>query len=121
MNNYALYLDDMRYPPQTGDSWVLCRTVATMLDILNERGVPSLASFDYELGHTDPGNTGGDAVIAFLNYLISNPQAGEAIDLDVRLHTSSGAGKAHMAQLLKQSQGLCEEAGVRLKHRYCGS
>lgn len=117
-NTYALYLDDMRYPPQTGDNWVLCRTVATMLEILNENGIPTLASFDYELGHTDPGNTGDDAVIAFLDYLISNPQEGEGVELEVRLHTSSGYGEARMAQLLKQSHGLCEEVGIRLTHRY---
>ena len=76
------------------------------------------ASFDYELGHTDPGNTGNDAVSAFLNFLTANPQEGESVELEVRLHTSSGYGEARMAQLLKQGYSDCEKAGIRLVHKY---
>jgi hypothetical protein len=89
-----------------------------MQDILNERGIPLVASFDYELGRTDPGNSGEDAVVAFLDFLISNPHEGELIDLEVRLHTSSGYGEARMAQLLKQSHDVCLAAHIRLLHRY---
>ncbi len=117
-NAYALYLDDIRNPPQTGEDWVLCRTLRGMREILEDRGIPMLASFDYELGGTDPGNDGADAVSMFIDYLISNPRKGELIDLEVRLHTSSGYGATRMAQLLKKSHKACEVAGIRLIHRF---
>lgn len=119
MEDYALYLDDIRHPPRTGENWVLCRTLAAMRELLEERGIPSLASFDYELGRTDPGNTGYDAVADFLNFLISNPkEASEAVDVEVRLHTSSGYGATRMVALLSRRQADCERAGIRLKHEY---
>jgi len=118
-NDYALYLDDIRDPPHTGDHWLLCRTVATMLDTLNENGIPKRASFDYELGRTDPGNTGADAVSAFLDYLVLNPlEAAEHVELEVRLHTSSRYGEKRMAELLKQGAAACKAAGIRLVHKY---
>ena len=115
---YALYLDDIRQLPHTGENWVLCRTVRTMREILEERGIPSVMSFDYELGHTDHGNTGHDAVESFLEYLLSNPQEGEGVEVEVRLHTSSGYGEARMAQLIKDHAGACAKVGIRLVHRY---
>ncbi|MGZ0657285.1 cyclic-phosphate processing receiver domain-containing protein [Coraliomargarita sp. W4R72] len=116
MTDYALYLDDIRYPPRTGEDWVLCRTVATMLEILHERGLPNLVSFDYELGRTDPGNTGYDAVSEFLDFLIANPPTGEeGSELEVRWHTSSGYGEARMAKLLKERQIACEASGISIR------
>lgn len=115
--DYALYLDDIRHPPHTGEDWVLVRSVRTMREILEERGIPSVASFDYELGHTDHGNTGHDAVESFLEYLLSNPQE-EGTEIEVRLHTSSGYGEARMAQLIKDRTADCAEIGIRLVHRY---
>jgi hypothetical protein len=117
MDDYALYLDDIRYPPQTGENWILCRTVASMLELLQANGIPVLASFDYELGRTDPGCSGDDAVSAFLDFLISHPPEGEDIEVEVRLHTSSSYGAARMAQLLKQRSADCMSVGIRLVSR----
>lgn len=117
MTSYALYLDDIRHPPRTGEDWVLCRTVAGMLDLLGDRGIPHLASFDYELGRTDPGHTGNDALNAFLDFLIENAPE-EAFEVEVRLHTSSRYGESRMAASLKKRQAECWDAGVRLSHAY---
>jgi hypothetical protein len=118
MDVYALYLDDIRHPPLTGDNWVLCRKIGTMLDVLIERGIPVLASFDYELGRTDPSHTGADALSAFLDFIVSNPPAkDEPMDIEVRLHTSSSSGAAEMAQLLKKRMAACKRVGVRLLFR----
>jgi|GEM_PF-1593518 len=118
MDDYALYLDDIRHPPRTGENWVLCRTVASMLEILQTYGIPMLASFDYELGRTDPGHTGHDAVSAFLDFLILNPPVAEAVEVEVRLHTSSSYGAARMAQLLNERSNACASVGIRLMHGY---
>ncbi|MGJ8652804.1 MAG: cyclic-phosphate processing receiver domain-containing protein [Opitutaceae bacterium] len=117
-NTYALYLDDCRYPPRTGDDWVLVRTVHAMRDLLEERGIPALASFDYELGLTDSAHDGGDAVMSFLDFLIVSGDKDAPVELEVRLHTSSGYGEAQMAQMLKEHAAACEAAGVRLVHMY---
>ena len=117
-NSYALYLDDCRYPPHTGDDWVLVRTLRAMRDLLEERGIPALASFDYELGLTDPNHDGGDAVSSFLDFLIEAGDKESLVEVEVRLHTSSGSGEARMAQLLKERAADCDAVGVRLVHSY---
>lgn len=114
MGEYALYLDDIRHPPHTGENWVLCRTVEAMHSVLEANGIPSLASFDYELGHTDPGNTGYNAVRCFLGFLLENPPKGEKLEVEVRLHTSSSIGAKRMAQLLKEHSSACADVGIRL-------
>lgn len=117
-NTYALYLDDCRYPPQTEDDWVLVRTVRDMCELLEERGIPPLASFDYELGHTDPSHDGFDAVNSFLEFLLENGLKECPVDVEVRLHTSSGYGESRMAKLLKARANDCYIAGIRLVHAY---
>ncbi len=116
--SYALYLDDVRYPPHTGEhtgeNWVLCRTVSGMLDVLHERGIPELASFDYELGRTDPTRTGYDALSCFLDFLVGNGSEGESFEVEVRLHTSSRYGANRMAQLLQERTAACEAVGIRV-------
>ncbi|MGJ8649067.1 MAG: cyclic-phosphate processing receiver domain-containing protein [Opitutaceae bacterium] len=116
--SYALYLDDVRHPPQTGEDWVLVRSVAAMRELLEVRGIPALASFDYELGRTDPSNDGGDAVASFLEFIQSVANAEEPVDVEVRLHTSSSYGATRMAELLRNSYNACGEAGIRLMHSY---
>ncbi|MDP4610469.1 MAG: hypothetical protein NWT02_04725 [Opitutales bacterium] len=117
-SSYALYLDDVRHPPQTGEDWVLVRSVAAMLELLEARGIPTLASFDYELGRTDPSHDGGDAVASFLEFIQSVANAEEPVDVEVRLHTSSSYGATRMAELLGSSCNTCYEAGIRLMHSY---
>jgi hypothetical protein len=116
--DYALYLDDIRHPPHTGEDWVLVRSVAAMRELLEARGIPSLVSFDYELGRSDPSHCGQDAVESFLEYLLENPQGDEVVDVEVRFHTSSSYGEVCMAQLIKQRAAVCEKAGIRLIHCY---
>jgi hypothetical protein len=89
-----------------------------MREILAERGLPSVASFDYELGHTDRGHTGHDAVEGFLGFILSRPPEDKGFEVEVRLHTSSGYGKARMAQLLKDRCAACAKVGIRLVHAY---
>ncbi|MGJ8637751.1 MAG: cyclic-phosphate processing receiver domain-containing protein [Opitutaceae bacterium] len=117
-HTYGIYLDDIRHPPQTGDDWVLCRTVDELCELLEERGIPGVISFDYELGRTDPSHCGYDAVERFLDFIIKNKVEDGTLDVEIRLHTSSGYGASRMAQLLRDRQSQCEEAGIRLVHSY---
>lgn len=117
MSTYALYLDDIRHPPHSEDSWILCRSVSSMCELLESSGFPYLASFDYELGRTDPTHTGYDALSCFLDFLIDHPVTGtDAVEIEIRFHTSSSAGAAHMAQLLQKRTAACEELNIHLHH-----
>ena len=89
-----------------------------MRAILEVQGIPKLASFDYELGRTDPGHNGHDALSCFLDYLISDAHEEDPLVVEVRLHTSSGYGAKRMAQLLKERQSACRSAGFILKSIY---
>jgi hypothetical protein len=45
----ALFLDDERFPPKDGRSWVIVRTVAAAVAWVKKNGVPSHLSFDNDL------------------------------------------------------------------------
>ena len=46
--------------------------------------------------------------------LIEHGSKEEPVEVEVRLHTSSGYGEARMREMLKQRAADCEAAGVRL-------
>lgn len=75
-----------------------------------------MATFDYEFGHTDPDNTGYDALKCFLDYLCRPRDSVEDFVVTVRLHTSSTHGKARMAYLLQEARPDLEAAGVQLTY-----
>ena len=61
--NYKLYLDDLRDCPS---GYVLARSSAEAIDILKEKGMPSLISFDHDLGNDE------DTAMVFLKWLSAN-------------------------------------------------
>jgi hypothetical protein len=117
MAAYALYLDDIRHPPHTGDHWILCRSVSSMRELLEFSGVPFLASFDYELGRTDPSHTGYDALSGFLDFLLDHPVT-DPVNIEIRFHTSSSHGAARMAQLLQKRSADCEKINIHLYYTH---
>ncbi len=66
--SYKLFLDDVETAPE---GWVQARSYDEFVDIIQTRGVPSVISFDYDLGKDEFGNslkTGVDCA----KYLIDN-------------------------------------------------
>jgi hypothetical protein len=53
MNNYALFLDDIRKPPtmifDDGIMWVIARSYEQFVKIVTERGLPVYLSADHDL------------------------------------------------------------------------
>lgn len=51
---WALFLDDERYPPSTppscGGEWIIARSCAAAMDLVSQRGMPTVVSFDHDLG-----------------------------------------------------------------------
>lgn len=50
----ALFLDDERFPPEDGRTWVILRSVAEAQAWLTQHGCPGYVSFDNDLGEGEP-------------------------------------------------------------------
>lgn len=48
---YKLFIDDERFPPD--GEWVIARSSAEAIAIINAAGMPSFISFDHDLGGDD--------------------------------------------------------------------
>jgi hypothetical protein len=98
---YKMFLDDIRnpswtYPDDPGEEWQTCRSVAAAQAMMEERGWPSVISFDHDLGHDEP--TG----MAFARWLVE-------LDLDTggmpagfayRVHSANPVGALNIHQLM---------------------
>jgi len=51
--NYALFLDDERFPPDDGRKWVVARSSEQALRFIKTFGWPEYVSFDHDLGGED--------------------------------------------------------------------
>ncbi len=68
-----LYLDDVRFPRT--DGWSIVRSYEGFTHWILENGVPSVVSFDHDLGVDDQGNelkSGYDAAKWLCNYCAEN-------------------------------------------------
>jgi len=63
MNNYALFIDDERLPPDDGKNWVTAKSSKTAINLVEALGYPDFISYDHDLG-------GDDTSVEFLNWLI---------------------------------------------------
>ena len=62
---YKLFIDDERYP--TDNTYLIARSSAEAIHVLNRYGIPESISFDHDLG-------GEDTSIEFIKYLCLVPQ-----------------------------------------------
>jgi hypothetical protein len=95
--NYALFLDDIRFPPEKG-TWVIARNFAQAVNIVLKNGYPKFISFDHDLGDDSP--TGYD----FAKWLVER-------DLDVHdmpkdfsftVHSANPVGAQNIANVLNR-------------------
>ncbi len=112
---YSLYLDDMRGLPQQHLDWVLCRSISEMLELVRENGPPEVASFDYDLDHTEPGASGNHALNRFLDELIAQKDQSPGISVEVHLHTNSKHGRQRMAETMKDRKEELEGHGLQVR------
>ncbi len=49
-NNWFLYLDDLRSPPNDGRNYVVARTPDEAMGLIRTRGLPAFMSLDHDLG-----------------------------------------------------------------------
>ncbi|MBL8023724.1 MAG: hypothetical protein JNK54_05510 [Elusimicrobia bacterium] len=90
-----LYVDDVRMPP---GGWVLARTVAEALHLLEEGDVTDV-SLDYFIGEGE-----GGTFLPVAHFISDMPEGKRP--QRVRLHTASDAGAARLAHALNGSVEL---------------
>lgn len=79
---WNLYIDDERFPKDDSRTWVIARSVAEAIKLIEEHGCPIFISFDHDLGcHIDqtPLPTGYD----FAHWLVNS-------DLDGKIRLPEG-------------------------------
>lgn len=107
---YHLFIDDERYPADTGQDWVIVRSLNEMRDVVSRRGMPGFISFDHDLGDNVP--TGFDIakalVAADLDAQGDYPASPEArglsgalpADFAYTIHSQNPIGAANISGLL---------------------
>ena len=48
-----MFLDDERFPPNDGTDWVIVRSSADAIKLVELQGLPAFISFDHDLGGDD--------------------------------------------------------------------
>lgn len=77
---YALFIDDERFPPDSGHDWIIARDIDAVRAIISRSGMPAFVSFDHDLGdHTASGFDIAKALVAAdLDARGGNPPSEEA-------------------------------------------
>jgi hypothetical protein len=113
IESYALFLDDddeYRFPPdQPVRNWVIARSVAEAVAIVEQRGCPSHISFDHDLGQDAHGHelpTGLD----FAKWLVNQHLDG-LIDFraDWKVHSLNPVGARNIEDYLRSFKRNLEE------------
>lgn len=109
---YKIYIDDIRnptnsYPTTKNLDWVVVRSYAEFVSVIEKNGLPYLVSFDHDLAtehyskDTDPKNytekTGMDCVKFLVNYCIENKKSLPAYEV----HSMNPVGKSNMVSYLE--------------------
>lgn len=105
--SYKLFIDDERYP--VDDSWVIARTSADAIKIMQDRGWPAYISFDHDLG-------GPDTSRPVVNWMIEQVLDGTYQDAvpDFYVHSQNPIGRDW---LKSRMQDLARAAEIMQRNR----
>ena len=97
-SNWKLYLDDVRNRPE---GFVLARSYAEAIDLVQKLGCPRFISFDHDLGLFDDGTelNGHD----FAKWLIEGDLDGKVLipqDFTFNVHSSNPKGRENIKGIL---------------------
>lgn len=92
--SWALFLDDERHPPNDGRPWLIARSTAEAMALLDSNGWPEYVSFDHDLG-------GDDTSMVFLRRVIDRLlDEGQDLPFAWTVHSQNPIGKANIEALL---------------------
>ena len=116
MNNYTLFLDDIRFPADVRHDYgpyrnvVICRTMDDAVWCVEQYGLPTMISFDHDLADVhyiagDGEKTGYTFAKWFCDYIIDNDLDIPA-DFSYNVHSMNPVGaeniRAYMENFLKE-------------------
>ena len=92
---YKMFLDDERFPPRDGTSWVIARSSDEAIRTVKTLGVPAFISFDHDLG-------GDDTAIKFIWWLIDMYIDGNITTFPTEyfVHSQNPIGAANIRHLM---------------------
>lgn len=107
---YALFVDDERFPPDSGHDWIIARDIDAVRAIISRKGMPAFVSFDHDLGdHTASGFEIAKALIASdLDGRAGDPPSTDARgitgqlpeDFSYTVHSQNPVGAGNISGLL---------------------
>jgi hypothetical protein len=103
-----LFLDDLRDPPP-GREWVVCRSTEEALAAVAERGMPTFASLDHDLG-------GDDTAMVFLRRLAAEHWDGISPPPESTVHSANPVGKMNIISFMdswRRSSSFIQGLGPR--------
>ena len=95
---YIMFIDDERFPPNDGQVWKVCRSMAQVDQTIDTFGFPNFISFDHDLGDGQP--TGMD--IARWLIECDMDTLGLPRDFKFYVHSQNPIGKRNIEMLLNQ-------------------
>lgn len=98
-NRWNLFLDDIRDP--TGADWVVARSVAEAMGLINQYGLPAAMSLDHDLGDQVP--TGKDFLNSLVEIALDNGTTNALSQVQVTVHSANPVGRANMESLWAQA------------------
>lgn len=91
---YVLFLDDERFPPDDGRNWVVARSSAVALAIIDQDGWPEFISFDHDLG-------GDDTAMVFIHGILDTlMDQDRGLPFSWIVHSANPVGAENIAGLL---------------------
>ena len=100
--NYKLFIDDERFPPDDGESWVIARDYDAAISVFKTMGCPNFISFDHDLGPDS--KTGFDIAKALVEMAL-NEEIVIPDDFTFYVHSQNPVGaeniRLHLNRYLK--------------------
>ncbi len=97
--HWNLFLDDIRDP--SSDDWMVARSVAEAMALINLHGLPATMSLDHDLGDQVP--TGKDFLNGLVEMALDNDTTGELSKVQITVHSANPVGRANMESLWAQA------------------
>lgn len=100
MSTWKLFLDDEREP--VGDGWTVCRNVAEAAAVVDVFGLPSMVSFDHDLG-PGPAPAGYDNTgMGMARWLVDRAMDGAPLpaDFSYYVHSQNPVGAENIRRFL---------------------
>jgi hypothetical protein len=102
--SYVLFLDDVRdpawvYPQEAVDDWMVCRSYAEAVAVIEDLGMPDRISFDHDLGPADD-RTGYDLAHYLVSLDLDSGGRSWPDQFEYQVHSANPVGAENIRGLL---------------------